>query len=459
MNNTVTDTIREPARDVPVCHECDVCVIGGSPTGVFAAIAAARLGKSACVVETLGLFGGTATASLVCVWHSHFDIHGKQQIIGGLTYQAMQRLKQRDAVTEHAPGNPSRHFDFLPYELAIEFDRMVEEHNVRPFLHTRFVAPAMDDDGRIVAAIIEDKTGRRAIRARMFIDASGDGDLAHRAGFEHYTAPKLQPPTTCGLFHGLDQVEAEHPTSAVRDAVFAESNPDRLRPGFLWGSQMPGAPSLTMIAGTRVHGANCSDADQLTAAEIEGRRQIDKMRTTIRRDLPGGKNVTLQGLPARIGIRHSRQIHCAHRLTENEVLHGHRFEDAIANGSYRVDVHASDGDGLVFRYLDGREHTVYCTRPTEVGRWCAEGEATATFYQVPYGCLLPRKTKNLLVAGRCIDADEGAFGAVRVQVNCAQLGEAAGTAAALAIDRETTVDRVDTHALRRTLADHGAIVI
>ncbi len=458
MHNSSSDTIREPSRNVPVCHECDVCVIGGSPTGVFAAIAAARLGKTAVVVEALGLFGGTATASLVCVWHSHYDIHGKQQIIGGLTFEAMQRLKQRNAVTEHAPDNPSRQFDFLPYELAIEFDRMIEEHNVRPFLHTRFVAPVLSNDGRILAVIIEDKTGRRAIRAHMFIDASGDGDLAHRAEFEHYTATKLQPPTTCALFHGLDRVSGD-PSSAVRDAVFDPSKPDALLPGFLWGSAMPEATSLTMIAGTRVHGANCADADELTAAEIEGRRQVDRIRTIIHRDIPNGDKVTLQALPARIGIRQSRQIRCAHRLIESEVLHGKRFEDAIANGSYRVDVHAADGDGLVFRYLDGRELTVYASGKSVPSRWCAQGHATATFYQIPYGCLLPRKTKNLLVAGRCVDADEGAFGAMRVQVNCAQMGEAAGTAAALAINRNTTVDQIDTAQLRRTLADYGAVVI
>jgi hypothetical protein len=459
MNQRATDTIHEPARDVPVCYDCDVCVIGGSPTGLFAAIAAARMGRSAAVVETLGMFGGTATASLVCVWHSLYDTHGRRQIISGLSLEAMERLKTRQAVTEHVPKDSGVQFEFLPYELAVEFDRMVEAHDVRPFLHTQFVQPITRDDGRIEAVIMEDKTGRRAIRARMFVDASGDGDLAHRAGFEHYTAPKLQPPTTCGLFCGLDGVDSDKPLAAVRKAVFDQINPDALPPGFLWGSRMPGAPGLWMVAGTRIHGANCADADELTAAEIEGRRQIERMRRIIRRDLTGGDGVTLQGLPARIGIRQTRQIRCSHRLTEQDILQGRRFDDAIANGSYRVDVHSADGDGLVFRYLDGRQQRVYSTQPAEHGRWCDEGQATATFYQVPYGSLLPRGTKNLLVAGRCVDADEGAFGAIRVQVNCAQLGEAAGTAAALAIAGNTTVDRISTHQLRAALADHGAIII
>lgn len=442
-------TVREPARDVPIIHECDVCVIGGSTTGVFAAIAAARLGARVALVEALGYFGGTATAGLVCVWHSHLNTTFDRQIIGGLPVETMDRLIRRNAAQRHERSH-NLGYSFLPYELVLELDDLVLEAKVRPFLHTHFVAPVMTDTGAVDTIVIEDKTGRRAIRAKLFVDASGDGDLAHRAGMATYRAPLLQPPTTCCIFEHLD------PSVNLREVVFNPQFPEALRPGYLWGLYMPGS-DLYMVAGTRVHGANCADADELTQAEITGRQQVRQMLSVIQRHVPGGDKVRLQALPARIGIRQTRQVRCLHQLTEQEVLTGQRFPDAIANGSYRVDVHAGDGDGLVFRYLDGREETVYADGRTKSSRWCEHG--TATFYQVPYRCLVPVGSQNVLVAGRCIDATEGAYGAIRVMVNCAQLGEAAGTAAWLALDAGSGVAQVDTGKLRKTLAAQGAVII
>ncbi len=453
-------SIHEPAREVPVCFECDVCVIGGSCTGLFAAIAAARLGARVALVEGLGYFGGTATASLVTVWHSHSDIHGEQQIIAGLTTETMDRLKATGGVIERSPAEPSWQYAFAPYQLVLELDRMAVEAGIRPFLHTRFVAPVMRDEGEVEAIVIEDKTGRRAIKASMFVDASGDADLAHRMGLETYQGGALQPPTTCFLVDGLGRLQKEQGVD-VRKVVFDPEDPEALKPGFFWGAPIPGGEGsdMRLVAGTRVHGADCSDADELTQAEIEGRRQVRQMLHLIRTRVPGGDKLALHGLPARIGIRDTRRTRCLHRLTEREVLYGTRFDDAIANGSYRVDVHASDGDGLVFRYLDGREVTAYADGRNEKRRWASESEATATFYQIPYRSLVPVGSRNVLVAGRCLDADEGAFGAVRVMVNTTQTGQAAGVAAWLALDGGVGVGEVDAQVLRRTLAGQGAIII
>ena len=144
---------------------------------------------------------------------------------------------------------------------------------------------------------------------------------------------------------------------------------------------------------------------------------------------------------------------------ETEVLNGTRFDDAIANGSYRVDVHAAEGDGLVFRYLDGREQTVLADGTRRDGRWRAPAANDATFCQVPYRCLVPQGSRNVLAAGRCVDADEGAYGALRVMINCNQLGEVAGTAAWLAMNANVDAPALDTNALRRMLAAHGALVL
>lgn len=164
-------------------------------------------------------------------------------------------------------------------------------------------------------------------------------------------------------------------------------------------------------------------------------------------------------LPAYIGIRETRHATCLHRLTENEVLTGVRFADAIANGSYRVDVHHSEKAGFTFRYLDGREIYIVPGQPNVEGRWRSEQDVDPTFYQIPYRCLVPQGAENVLIAGRLVDADRGAYGAVRVMVNCNQTGEAAGTAAYLALDAGRVVSEVDKIELRRTLRDNGAVII
>jgi hypothetical protein len=214
-----------------------------------------------------------------------------------------------------------------------------------------------------------------------------------------------------------------------------------------------------MIAGTRVHNADCSDADQLTAAEMEGRRQARAIRDIVHDHFDGGEAVSLVALSSYIGIRETRHAVCLHRLTEREVLEGVRFPDAIANGSYRVDIHHSEKAGLTFRYLDGTERYVVPGQPPLAGRWREERAQNPTFYQVPYHSLVPRGARNVLVAGRLVDADRGAYGAIRVMVNCNQTGEAAGVASALALQDGLNVADVDPRALRRELARGGSVVL
>jgi hypothetical protein len=449
--------IREPARETPVAAECDLCVVGGSCTGVFAAVAAARLGAKVVLVENLGIFGGVATASLVNIWHSIFDTQGKRQIIGGLTTELVERLKKRGAVHVHKPDR-SRYYVFNPAEMAIELDEFVLEAGVRPMLHTRFVTPVVRD-GHVAAAIVEDKTGRRAIRARFFIDASGDGDLIARAGLPTRTESLLQPPTTCAIVLGLNEVARQNKGFQLDKAVHDPKFRNALKNGFLWSAEVPGVPGATMVAGTRVHGANCANAEELTRAEIEGRRQVRAMCDIVRENFAGGTSMGVATLPTRLGIRQSRQAQCLHTLTEAEVLSGKRFPDAIANGTYRVDIHHNDRPGVTFRELDGTETYHEPGKPTQKGRWRPATAENPTFYQVPYSSLVPRGSKNVLVAGRLVDADRGAFGAVRVMVNCNQMGQAAGTAAMLALKAGIEPGQLDPQQLRACLREQGAIVI
>jgi hypothetical protein len=248
---------------------------------------------------------------------------------------------------------------------------------------------------------------------------------------------------------------------SLRDVVFDQRIEGALAPGFLWHAPVPelDLEQILMVAGTRVHGADCSDADQLTAAEIEGRRQVKQIIDLARRHRPFGQAMHLVALPGRIGIRDSRRIVGRHRLTQTEVLGGQSFDDAIVNGSYRVDIHSQDGDGLIFRYLNGEEVTCYANGSQEVGRWAPEGHEAATFYQVPYRSLIPVGSENIIAAGRCIDTDEGAFGAYRVMVNCAQSGQAAGVAAALAVQGGQEVGAIPAGDLRAALSEQGALML
>jgi len=452
------DTLREEARSVPVAADADLCVVGGSCTGVFAAVRAARLGLKVALIENNGFFGGVATAGLVCIWHTTLDTVFARQIVAGMTTETIERLRTRGAVRELQPPNAHVHYYLNTEELKIELDELVREAGVRPFLHARFSA-AQAEGGRVTAAIFEDKTGRRAIRAKFFIDASGDGDLLARTGLPCRKPARLQPSTACAVLHGLDRVAARNPDFRLGRVVFDPQYPEALPKGFLWTARQVAGEDLTMVAGTRAFGLDCSDGDQLTQAEMECRRQIRRMCDLLRRRIAGGENVSLVDLASCIGIRQTRQADALHRLTEQEVLDGVRFEDAIANGSYRVDVHHADRPGITFRYLDGTEEVVAENGQVTKGRWRPARAEDPTFYQIPYRSLVPRGAENVLVAGRLMDADENAYGAVRVMVNCNQTGEAAGVAAHVALDAGRLASEIDTATLRRRLAQGGSAIV
>lgn len=446
--------IEESAKSIPVAHTCDVCVIGGSCTGVFAAVRAAQQGARVALVELNGYFGGEATAGLVNVWHSLHDTEGKRQVIGGLTGEMLARMTRWGAASLYY----GRDYQFNSAALILELDELVRAHPaIRPFLHARFVAPVLKDS-RVTHAIIEDKTGRRAIQARYYVDATGDGDLAVRAGLPWHRFDNIQPPTTCVHLSGLGAVEAQNPGFDLSAAVYDPKLPGGLRNGVLWWAHVPGVPDLRMVAGTRVHHADCSDADALTAAEMEGRRQVRVMLDILRDHYAGGAGVMPVSLPSYIGVRETRHMDCLYQLKEQEVLEGARFADAIANSTYRVDVHHSDREGVTMRYLDGRECEFLPGQPMVWGRWREPREVNPSFYQIPYRCLVPKGSANVLVAGRLVDADRGAYGAIRVMVTANQTGEAAGTACAQACQNGCEVAEVDAAALQAALAKQGGII-
>lgn len=419
-----SDTIEEKPRNVPVVEDCDVCILGGSCTGVFAAVRAAQMGATVVLVEKQNAFGGVATAALVNIWHKLTSNQGKERIIGGLTQRMIENLEQIGAAAKHGSA-----YILNTEELKIELDKLVLEHEITPYLHTFYARPRMEGD-RATAVFIENKNGRQAIRAKVFVDATGDGDLARHAGLPFEIRNGLQPPTTCAKISGL-------PGSArvMLDLMDQHREEFGLVPDHGWGASVPGSSGVRMCAYRHVFNTIASDANQLTAAEIEGRRQI-RAYMDIARKYGGDDNAPcLLDLGSTIGIRETRAFTADYRLTEEDVLQCRRFPDAIANGTYPIDVHDPKTGRFKFKRPQG------------------------DFYQIPLSTMVSDKAPNIVLAGRMISTDRGAFGGIRVMVNLNQTGEAAGVAAALAASRREAVFRVAADSVREHLAKLGAVIV
>ena len=249
----------------------------------------------------------------------------------------------RDAIVPSG-NNPSAGVTFNSQELKIELDELVVESGITPFLHTVFSEPCLDEEQRLTGIIVDNKSGRGIIRASHFIDATGDGDLCFRLGLESYVSGLLQPPTTCARLEGWDGDEFY---SILRDHHKEFDIPE----GFVWGVNIRHT-SIYMMSGTRVYGVNGAVADDLTRAEMEGRRQVRAIMDMMRK-YSSGDRLRLVGLPSHIGLRGTRHIKCLYQVSDEDALYGRRFDDANANGSYRLDVHHQDKPGLTFYYLDG----------------------------------------------------------------------------------------------------------
>jgi hydrogenase maturation factor len=310
----------------------------------------------------------------------------------------------------------------------------------------------VNENDELTGVVIENKDGRSVIKAKAFIDATGDGDLCHRLGLPSYTSDLLLPPTTCAHIENYGKVYND-----MKMILKEHRKEVNLPEGYIWGNNIPGTNTV-MIAGTRVYNVNCAKADDLTNAEIEGRRQIRAIMDLARKYAPEHE-IALTALPSHIGIRQTRQIKCQYTLTGKDVLHGKSFKDTIAYGSYRVDIHHQDKPGITFRYLDGREVYSRPDAPKVEGRW-REGTATnPTWYEIPLRSIIPGNYSNLVLAGRMFDADKVAFSGARVMVNMNQLGEAAGVAAWIAINKGIAIENVDAGEMREKLKKGGSVII
>jgi len=422
MGISDANAIQEGPRSTPIVQNCDVCVLGGSCTGLFAAVRAAQMGAKVAIVEKQNAFGGVATSGLVAIWHRLKDRKFKRTIIGGLTQEMIEQLTKINACSEK--GNHG--YTINTEELKIELDKLVLNHAITPYLHTYYASPLIEDK-KVKAIFIENKNGRQAIRAKVFIDATGDGDLSKDIGIPFAIRPGLQPPTTCSDIQGLPK--------NIHSLIKTHSKEFGLAKDHGWGCSIPGAKDVKMCAFTHVFNTDASDATQLTAAEIEGRRQVRAYMDIARKYGGENNNPSLLDLGSYIGVRETRSFTGNYVLTEEDVMSCKRFPDAIANGSYHIDVHDPKTGNFKFK------------------------EPRGDFYQIPLSTMVSKQADNVVMAGRMISTDRSAFGAIRVMVNLNQVGEAAGVTAALAAADAKTVSEVDATSVRKQLAKLGAVII
>jgi len=436
------NTVTEPAREVPVASDCDVIVCGGGPAGFVAAVAAARAGARTLLIERYGFLGGTATAGMMVEFGSIHD--GARVIVGGVAHEFLHRMDEFGG----APllDADSHRMIFDPEAMIAVCRQMVVESDAEVLLHTLIVDAVRDGD-RVTGVIVENKTGRAAYLARVVIDATGDGDVAVRAGAAFDLGRpgdgKMQPATLEVLLGNVDTTrfsrrDVQQLPNAIARAKAAGDWTVPTDQLFSAGRVLKrGAPdrpteAFYFINGTNVLDVDGSQAADLTRAELESRAQVDGLVFFFRKYVPGFEHCYLDRTAAAVGIRETRRVHGDYTLTGAECLAGAHFDDGIAASHQSIDVHDVAGAAFDHAFL-----------------------APGTHYEVPYRCLLPAGLEGLLVAGRCISVDHHALGSIRRMVTCMPLGEAAALAAAAAAAAGRPPRNVDVAAIRSDLAAAG----
>ena len=416
--------IAEPARQTPVYGDWDVLVVGGGPAGLAAAVSAARGGARTLLVERYGFLGGMGTAGGVT---NFAGLYGRragamQQLVHGVVDELLERIARLDGLNVPQDGLQGRirvrSYDVAAYKCAA--DQLLLAAGVELLFHAQAAGVAMADDGRIAAVLVETKSGRQAIRAREFIDCSGDADIAHFAGVPYALgdgAGDALYPSTMFRIGGVDPVRALAAVGEFKaiDALMAQAagRYDFPRQGAILRPQRDPTQwraNVTQLRNAQGRAVDATDARQLSAAEVEGRRQIVEYMRFLRAEVPGFERAEIAEIAAQVGVRETRRVHCEHMLSGDEVLTGARFGDAIGLNAWPVEMH-----------LAGRIE------------WRFAADADNAYNQLPWRMLLPNGATNLLIAGRCAGMEHLGQSAARASGACFVMGQAAGTAAALRV--------------------------
>ena len=441
-------TLTEPSREVPVFGEFDVVVLGGGPAGIMAAASAAQNGCRTLLVESYGFLGGMGTAAGVTNFCGlHGNVHGHiEQVIHGLTDTLLAHMRKLGGLSEphkmFGDKIAAQAYDNAAFKVAA--DELVLASGAQILFHAQAVGVLMKSAGNIEALLIETKSGRHAVLGKIFIDCSGDGDLAAFAGapFEKGRQSQSQEdmmyPSTMFRVNGVDALRAgdawNHFGALMEQAEKAGHSFPRKTP-IIRPQKNPAEwrANVTQLANADGSPVDGTDARQLSDAEIQGRRQIVAFYQFLRDYAPGFEQAYLLEIAPQVGVRETRRILGDYQLTEHDVLTCASFGDTIGVNSWMIEEHVAGN--IRFKWQD---------IPNCRG-----------FNHLPYRILLPQGQHNLLVAGRCASMTHGGQSAARVSGGCFAMGQAAGTAAALATTQNIAPRQLHVPTLQRALSAAG----
>ncbi len=425
-------------RECPLLWEVDVLVIGGGSSGAAAAIAAARQGAQVALVDRLPYLGGTGASVLDTFYGFYCPGKEERKVVGGIPDEVVTRLEERSAAIKRpSTYGAGTGITYDPELLKVVWEELATSSGVRVLLHTFFL-DAIVVEGTVQGAVVANKAGLWQIRARVVVDASGDGDVAYRAGapFEDWRAVPVQSLTTTFRLGNVDvgrarQVSKQQLWSLMTEAAGSGAYHLPRVEGSVHVTPYKGIMATNMV---RLRVDDPTDPVQISAAEIEGRRQALEYHRFLRDCMPGYEESVLLSFSANIGVRESRRIRGDYWLTRDDVLNVRKFDDAVAMCGAPIEEHHAGSDT----------------------RWEYLPEGAA--YDIPYRCLLPKGVEGLLLAGRCLSASHDAHASVRSMGQCMAMGQAAGLAAAQAASTGRPPRQVDVRRLQSDLLRLGAIL-
>jgi hypothetical protein len=432
------DFIAEDARRTPLVGEFEVVVLGGGPAGIAAAIAAGRAGRATALVERYGFLGGAGTAAGLSTFCGlHANVHGEhRQVIHGICDDILERLQRMNGLSKpHASVGgriQAQAYDISAYKIAA--DQLLLEANVKIFFHS-LAAGATPE-----ALIVETKSGRRAIAGKIFIDCSGDGDLAAWRGAPYEIGDGrggMLFPTTMYRICGVDPEKAGKAWDRIPELMEEAEKRGRrfprkkpiVRPQ---PNPIEWRANLTQIRNPDGSPVSGIDAEQLSYGEVEGRRQCWETFEFIKSVTPGFERAYIVEIAPQIGIRETRRVHGEYMVSEADIMDCVDFPDAIGVNGWPVEAHVAGN--VDFRFARGERG----------------------FNQLPYRMIVPQKIDNLLVAGRCASMTHDGQSSARVSGPCFVMGQAAGSAAHLALQAGKPPRQINVQALQEKLEHDGA---